>query len=247
MLKSLKLQPKLNELYMGPFTVHKQTKNKNYILINAKHELLRDSVPLSRIKVVPNEIDDTQYFNMETILKDRLKKGVRQYLVKWEGYDSSYNTWEPASVFVSPQVIEDYWERKSKIGKIHLTTPSLNFMSIITIILTILNYVTTGCCYTVNDAFRLCTHNKYSQKIDINAQCNTLNSIPQSTIKSSISILEKRYNLIEGIGYMCTKSKISISTHKTWKNEERSERSVTVEKLSRSDCLAMFISKNCQG
>ena len=120
-------------------------------------------------------------------------------------------------------------------------------MSIITIILTILNYVTTGCCYTVNDAFRLCTHNKYSQKIDINAQCNTLNSIPQSTIKSSISILEKRYNLIEGIGYMCTKSKISISTHKTWKNEERSERSVTVEKLSRSDCLAMFISKNCQG
>ena len=34
MLKSLKLQPKLNELYMGPYTVHKQTKNKNYILIN---------------------------------------------------------------------------------------------------------------------------------------------------------------------------------------------------------------------
>jgi hypothetical protein len=39
MLKSLKLQPKLNELYMGPYTVHKQTKNKNYILINSKHQL----------------------------------------------------------------------------------------------------------------------------------------------------------------------------------------------------------------
>jgi len=65
MLKSLKLQPKLNELYMGPYTVHKQTKKKNYILINSKHELLRDSVLLSRIKVIPKEVTDPTYYNME--------------------------------------------------------------------------------------------------------------------------------------------------------------------------------------
>jgi hypothetical protein len=109
MLKSLKLQPKLNELYMGPYTVHKQTKNKHYILINSKHELLRDSVPLSRIKVIPKEVTDPTYYFIEKILKDRLKNGIRQFLVKWHGYDSSHNSWEPASVFVSPQLIENYW------------------------------------------------------------------------------------------------------------------------------------------
>jgi hypothetical protein len=74
MLKSLKLQPKLNELYIGPYSVHKQTKNKNYILINSKHELLRESVPLSRLKVMPN---DPTYYNIERILKDLLKNGIR--------------------------------------------------------------------------------------------------------------------------------------------------------------------------
>ncbi len=113
MLKSLKLLPKLNELYMGPYTVHEQTKNKNYILINSKHELLRDSVLLSRIKVIPKEVTDPTYYNIEKILKDRLKNGIRQFLVKWKGYDSSHNSWEPASVFVSPQIIENYWTTKN--------------------------------------------------------------------------------------------------------------------------------------
>ena len=93
MLRSIKLQSKLNELFMGPYTVHKPTKNKNYILINSKHELLRDSVPLSRINVIPKEVNDPTYYNIERILKDRLKNGFRQFLVKSEGYDSSHNSW----------------------------------------------------------------------------------------------------------------------------------------------------------
>jgi hypothetical protein len=56
---------------------------------------------------------DPTYYNIEKILKDRLKNGIRQFLVKWHGYDSSHNSWEPASVFVSPQIIEDYWASKN--------------------------------------------------------------------------------------------------------------------------------------
>ena len=69
--------------------------------------MLRDSVPLSRLKVVHKEATDSTYYIMEKILKDRHKDGVRKFLVKWEGYDSSHNRWEPASVFVSSNVIED--------------------------------------------------------------------------------------------------------------------------------------------
>ena len=108
---------------------------------------------------------------MEKILKDRHKDGVRKFLVKWEGYDSSHNSWEPASVFVSPKVIEDYWESKSKISKISLRTPSVNFMSIIMIIMMILNTISRGFCYTITDSFQLCSHNQHSHKIDMSKQC----------------------------------------------------------------------------
>jgi hypothetical protein len=50
---------------MGLYTVHKQIKNKNYILINSKHEFLRDSVPLSRIKVISKEVNDPTHYNIE--------------------------------------------------------------------------------------------------------------------------------------------------------------------------------------
>jgi hypothetical protein len=60
---------------------------------------------VSRIKVIPKVVTDPTYYNIEKILKDRLKNCFRQFLVKLQGYDSSHNSWEPASVFFSPQII----------------------------------------------------------------------------------------------------------------------------------------------
>jgi hypothetical protein len=45
---------------------------------------------------------------------------------------------------------------------------------------------------------------------------------------------------------MCSKTKITVTTHKNWKNQKLSVRSQTIEKLSRSECLALYISKNCE-
>ena len=213
-IKSLKLQPKLEELYMGPYTVHKQTKNKNYILINSKHALLRDSIPLSRIKVIPPTDKDTIYYNMETILRDRIKNGVRQYLVKWEGYDATHNSWEPASVFVSPKVIEDYWERKSKTNKVK-ASPSINSITIVVFTLMLFMLcITESEQSSITNNFKFCTHNKYSEKIDLQQQCRH-NQISTPSFTTNVSLLEKRYNIIDGDGYMCSKNKIQITTHKT--------------------------------
>mmetsp|Transcript_13805 Transcript_13805/g.29913 ORF Transcript_13805/g.29913 Transcript_13805/m.29913 type:complete len:84 (-) Transcript_13805:304-555(-) len=39
--------------------------------------------------------DDEVLYKVERILNLRFDKGVRQYLVKWEGYADKDNTWEP--------------------------------------------------------------------------------------------------------------------------------------------------------
>ena len=45
----------------------------------------------------PDLIDGQEEYEVETILKERTKGKVRQYLVKWKGYPLAERTWEPAA------------------------------------------------------------------------------------------------------------------------------------------------------
>ena len=47
------------------------------------------------------------YF-VEKVLKKRVLKGVTQYLLKWQGYPESENSWEPIGVINSPRLIEEF-------------------------------------------------------------------------------------------------------------------------------------------
>ena len=43
--------------------------------------------------------------------KNRITNGKTEYFMKWEGYDDSYNTWEPAENLDScKEMIEEYEE-----------------------------------------------------------------------------------------------------------------------------------------
>ena len=59
--------------------------------------------------------DRQDVFQVEKILKKRKhpKKGVL-YFVKWYDFPPSANTWEPATSFFSPQLIEDFEKEQSK-------------------------------------------------------------------------------------------------------------------------------------
>ena len=43
----------------------------------------------------PDLVEGEQEYEVEAILTHRQFRGKYQYLVKWKGYDSSENTWEP--------------------------------------------------------------------------------------------------------------------------------------------------------
>lgn len=55
-------------------------------------------------------------YEIEKILKHKkMTRNKMIYLVKWKGYDSSHNSWEPECNFVSYKIILDYHnERKQK-------------------------------------------------------------------------------------------------------------------------------------
>jgi hypothetical protein len=49
--------------------------------------------------------------------KVRGKKMVREYLIKWAGYESIHNTWEPEDNLVhSREAVQQYWSLTTGCG-----------------------------------------------------------------------------------------------------------------------------------
>ena len=63
------------------------------------------------IEPPPTIIDDDYEWEVENILSDRVtKNGRHEYLIKWSGYTTIHNSWEP---------IENLVNAKNKINEYH--------------------------------------------------------------------------------------------------------------------------------
>lgn len=61
--------------------------------------------------------DDSKDFAVEKILDDKLISKKRRYLVRWEGFNSEDDTWEPAENLNCPKKIAEYEKNKKKVSK----------------------------------------------------------------------------------------------------------------------------------
>ncbi|KAI8388359.1 uncharacterized protein BYT42DRAFT_559839 [Radiomyces spectabilis] len=60
------------------------------------------------------ELEEEEY-EVESIRNHRVRNKVLQYLIKWKGYDSDENTWEPEDAVSADEILAQYW--KDKGGK----------------------------------------------------------------------------------------------------------------------------------
>ena len=64
-------------------------------------------------------LPENDTYVVDRILKHRIKNGKHQWLVRWRGYDSFQDTWEPASSFVG--YLQQDWMRWNRDN--HLAFP----------------------------------------------------------------------------------------------------------------------------
>lgn len=62
-----------------------------------------------------NKTDNTEY-EVEEILDVAVKKGKKEFLIKWKGYDTSQSSWEPEKNLSCKHLIEAFYEKTGKRG-----------------------------------------------------------------------------------------------------------------------------------
>ena len=63
----------------------------------------------------PDLIDGEQEYKFEALLAHRKQRGKLQYLVKWKGYDTSENTWEPEDNLTHMEELLREYKRRRKL------------------------------------------------------------------------------------------------------------------------------------
>lgn len=57
---------------------------------------------------------DQGIYIVEAVLATRVQNGVTEYLVNWEGYPYSDNTWEPADNLTNNLMLADFLEKQQR-------------------------------------------------------------------------------------------------------------------------------------
>jgi hypothetical protein len=115
--------------WFGPFRVLKQTREGTYILQDTDMSLYPRQLPRHQLKVINSniEVPTEDIYTVEAILNHRGPEHKREFLIKWKGFPTESNTWEPESNLLTCQnLLQKYWTKRLPPSNAASTPPHSN-------------------------------------------------------------------------------------------------------------------------
>jgi RNase H-like domain found in reverse transcriptase/Integrase zinc binding domain/Chromo (CHRromatin Organisation MOdifier) domain/Integrase core domain len=113
-IKTLRTSTKLDHLKLGPFTIKKKLDFDNYELKLPPRMKIHPIFHISLLDKTGNaETTDNidaldEEFEVEKIIDKRVRNGRTEYRVRWTGYGSDADTWEPTTHLHCPEKVQEF-------------------------------------------------------------------------------------------------------------------------------------------
>jgi transposase InsO family protein len=139
-LKTQRPCEKFDDRFLGPFTITRCISKHNYeldlpptmrvhpifhtSLLKPEHQRPAECGPQPQPPPVPppQVISREERWEVESILSSRIRGKRTEYLIKWTGLSTDYNSWEPAA---NPHSNPSETERERRFHRDHPTMPAL--------------------------------------------------------------------------------------------------------------------------
>ena len=249
MIRTSKIQPKLNPRCHGPYIIHSVTSVGNYKLINKDNMLIKGTFTRDKLIVVPADIHenvlsgDDGHVEIEKIIKHRKKGDQLQYLVKWVGFGPTHNEWLNTDAFDTTEILEDYHSKVAKPSEIK--SSAFGLFTLFQIFL-IINLCLTGTFGNkIDGKFKYCSIGSNAQTLALDDTCKHFD-LHNNHISKEITMLEKRLFNVEGVAFQCKKYEVRLTMWMSmffWKQWRRVKKTVFVSNL---ECREMMMFHRCE-
>lgn len=71
-------------------------------------------MPRRERQVKRNDGNEDRDYEVEMILESQIRDGQTWYFIKWQGFDETWNSWEPENFLDCPDLLEEFKKRKRK-------------------------------------------------------------------------------------------------------------------------------------
>jgi hypothetical protein len=122
--------PKLAPRWVGPFRITERIGGQAYRLaLPTKYARLHDVFPVQFLEEyhprqgdhetlpLPELVEDQEEWEVQEVRDSKTIDGVLHYLVKWTGWPSEYDSWEPAPHLANaPKKIQEFEKQKKRVS-----------------------------------------------------------------------------------------------------------------------------------